>query len=114
MTSSGSPVFLEMDRAFYFTLRRVGLEAAALENVDHPRGLREDALPAFAIFSRDANHLWVATQIHMGPRRVKRLAQAFLQLAAGNEILNVDLVLHRVGLARRQAQKRIAGITAHQ
>ena len=42
----------------------------------------------------------------MRRRRVERLAELLLQLAAGDQVLDVDLVLDRVGLARRQAAGR--------
>src|SRR6266404_5819957 len=76
---SRSPIFLEMDIPFHLNLRLIRLEAAALENFDHPWGLGKDPLPGFAVFRRHADHLRIAAKVHVRPLRVQRLAQVLLQ-----------------------------------
>src|SRR5260370_39973054 len=110
----GSPVFLEMDVSLYLKLRLVDLEAALLENLDHSGGLGKDSLPGFTIFCRHADHLRVTAKIHVCPLGVEQLAQPSLQWAAGKEVLNVDLLVYRIGFACRQAEVLIVGLPAHQ
>ena len=42
-----------------------------------------------------ADHLGVAAQVDVRSRRVERVAEPFLELAAGDQVLDVDLVADR-------------------
>src|SRR5262249_12624453 len=92
-----SPVFLEVDVPLYFRRRLVGMEAPLLEDLDHAGRPGVDALAGLAVLRRHADHLGVAAQVDVRPRRVQRGAQPLLELSAGDQILDVNLVLDRLG-----------------
>src|SRR5207253_644102 len=109
-----SPVLLEMNVPFYFDRRLIDLEPPALEDLDDAQGGRVGARAGLAVDGRDADHLRVAAQVDVGAGRVERLAQPLLQLAAGDQVLDVHLLADRVGLARGQGQVDVVRVTAHQ
>src|SRR5260370_27578659 len=89
-----SPVLLEVDVPLDLRLRLVRLEAALLQNLNHPRRLWVDALARGAVLRRHANHVGVAAQKHVGACGVEFPAEALFQLAAGDHVLDVLLVSH--------------------
>src|SRR5262249_4085856 len=112
--SSTLPVLFKMNVALELAAVPIDLETAALEDFHNAGGLGVRPRSGFAVLERDADHLGVAAQVHVGPSRVERLAQALFQLATGDQVLDVHLATHRDGLARREAQVSVAGIAAHQ
>src|SRR5262245_4542496 len=93
---------------------RLGLvhaEAAALEDFDNAGRLWIDHLPTLAILLRDADHLRVAAEEHVGRRRVEWPAQVLLQLPGRNQVLNINLAPYHLRLARHQAQVGVIRIT---
>src|SRR5437870_3838294 len=90
-TSGGSPVFFVMDVAADLQGGLIGLEAFARQDLDHPGRLGEVDLPGRLVLLRHADHLRVAAEEDVRAGRVEGLAQLTLQLAGGNEVLNVDL-----------------------
>src|SRR5205823_9053582 len=79
------PVLLIVDIPHALDVRLIGLEAALLEDLDDAARLRIDPGAGVAVLRRHADHLRITAQIDVRSRRVERLAQALLQLAAGNQ-----------------------------
>src|SRR5205823_4383020 len=97
-----SPVLLEVNRPLQFYARLVDLELTLRQNLDDARRLRIAGLAGRAVGRRHADHLRVAAQIHVRAVRIERGAEPFLELAAGDQVLDVDLLPDGGGLARRQ------------
>src|SRR5262245_45113817 len=87
-----SPIFLKMNIPLQFYAGLIDLELATLQNLDDARRLRIDFGAGRLVGGRDADHLGIAAQIHVRRRRIERLAEFLFELAAGDQILNVDLV----------------------
>src|SRR5262245_59175648 len=101
ISSATLPVLLEVDVPFQLMAVLTYAKAAVVVNLDDARRRRVAGLVGHA------DHLRVAAQVDMRVRRIERLAQAFLELPAGDQVLDIDLVPDRVGLARRQAEIRV-------
>src|SRR5579871_532559 len=102
-----------MDTSLHLNLWLIDPEATLLKNFNHSRWLRKDPLSGVTIDGRHADHFRIAAQVHMGALGVEWLGDAFFELAAGNQVLNVDFVLNCVGFSSRQAQIGVVGIAMH-
>src|SRR5262245_12084975 len=111
---SGLPVFLEVDIAFELLARLVHSEAAFFEDLNDARRLRIDSLAGDAVDCGHANHLRIAAQEYMGRGGIEGPTQALFKLSAREQILNVDLLTDRVGLARRETEVLVVAVAARQ
>src|SRR5437762_13466115 len=114
ISSATSPVLLEVNVPLQFYAVLIDTEAAFFENLDDAGRLRIDGLAGGAVGRGHTDHLRIAAQIDVRMGRIERLAQVLLELAAGDQVLDVDLLPDRVGLARGQAEVSVVGILLRQ
>src|SRR5579871_3860102 len=94
-----SPVFFIMEVALNFLAWQIRLESPLFEDFNDTRRLRIDTSAGGVFLFRYPDHLGIATQENVRPRRFERLAQTFFQLTAHYQILNVNLMVLALGLA---------------
>src|ERR1700722_15710305 len=87
-----SPIFLNVNVPFQFNGGLVDLEAAFAEDFDDARRLRVDGGAGGFVDFGGADHFGVAAQVDVSSGRVEGVAEAFFELAAGDEVLDVKLL----------------------
>ena len=81
-----------MNIPFYLIGGIVLLEAKAVEDLHHALGRRVRSDAGLAVAKRNADHQRVAAQVNVRVGRVERGSKFVRQLAAGNQVLDVDFV----------------------
>src|SRR5579884_1049145 len=101
-----------MDVPLDLRRRLISPEAALFKNLDDAHRLRIHALPCPGIFLWDADHPGIATQKDMGMLGIERLPQPVFELAAGDQVLEIDLRPSVLWLSRCQCDVGVQRITA--
>src|SRR4051812_10700403 len=108
------PVLLEVDVPLELDVGLVGAEAAGLQQLDDAGRLGVDPGAGLAVLVGHPDHLRVAAKVNVRVRRVERAAEPALQLAAGDQVLDVHLAPGVPRLAGRHRQVGVVGVATRQ
>src|SRR3954466_10422352 len=98
------PILFKVNVALDFLAWLIHVEAALCQDLDDAGRLRIGHTSGRAIDGGCADYFRIATEANMRGCGVERTAEAFFELAAGQQVLNIHFLLHRVRFARRQAE----------
>src|SRR5262245_50507712 len=103
-----------MNVPFELLVWLVELKAALHEQLDDAGRFGKDRRVRDLVCRGHADHGGIAAQKDVRGRRVELGAELLFELAACDQILNVELAADRIRLTRRQAEILVAGVAAHE